>query len=138
MRSKTIPAGNCSSTMGRVARSSRKLRTSSLEMRLRFSPTSRAFRTSCGQNEGAIAVPPRLNIPATCWARAVFSSGKHQVRATEASMTNRLIFDGLRASFVNQIFDFEAAQGKPVALAERRQSLRRFGSGTTLGGDALL
>lgn len=42
------------------------------------------------RNEGARAESPCLKMRATLWARATFSSGKHQISTTDASTTNRL------------------------------------------------
>ncbi len=104
--------------MGRTPNSSRNVGVNSLEMRLRFSPTSSAFKTTCRQKEGAIAVSGRLKISATGRATEAFSSGKHQVTTTEASMTNHRCFSGFSLDLPSLIRSF--------ILSPRNESLSRL------------
>jgi len=76
-----------SSSIGRRFRSSMNALVSSGVSRFRFSPTRRAFKISCGQNEGTIAVSPPAIRSEIFWAFYDFSSGKHQVSTIDASRT---------------------------------------------------
>jgi hypothetical protein len=51
-----------SNVIGNKAKSSRKDLMSDAEIRLRFSPTSKALNTSCAQKAGTMAAPPRLRV----------------------------------------------------------------------------
>src|SRR5690349_6920444 len=80
-------------------------------IRFRLSPAIKAFATSNGQMEGAIASAPVASRSRISSVPVVLSSGKHQASVTEASSTNRLV----TASFIDQIPNSKAPQGSSLA-----------------------